>query len=158
MRIFTKTYFFLLFFVFLFSSSKAQNSILIFNEDFETGNYPFVADSSFGLPQGINSWVINNEYNGNGIYPNTTSQTNTVSGTIGNPGGYYLHISDTTQITNVSNANYDTQNSSDHFYVLDRNFCTLGFDSIEFSFFYLCEGSANAYAEVFYSIDGGSWI
>ena len=65
MRIFTKTYFFLLFFVFLFSSSKAQNSILIFNEDFETGNYPFVADSSFGLPQGVNSWVINNEYNGN---------------------------------------------------------------------------------------------
>ena len=103
MRIFTKTYFFLLFFVFLFSSSKAQNSILIFNEDFETGNYPFVVDSSFGLPQGVNSWVINNEYNGNGIYPNTTSQTSTVSGTIGNPNGYYLHITDTTQIINVAN-------------------------------------------------------
>ena len=158
MRIFTKTYFFLLFFVFLFSSSKAQNSILIFNEDFETGNYPFVADSSFGLPQGVNSWVINNEYNGNGIYPNTTSQTSTVSGTIGNPNGYYLHITDTTQIINVANANFNPNSTSDHFVVLDRNFCTLGFDSIEFSFFYLCEGSANAYAEVYYSIDGGSWI
>ena len=154
-----KKYFLLLFVILLFPTfSWTQNSILIFNEDFETGNYSFMADSSFGLPQGINSWVVNNEYNGNGIYPNTTSQTNTISGTIGNPGGYYLHISDTTQITNVSNANYDTQNSSDHFYVLNRNFCTLGFDSIEFSFFYLCEGSNTDYAEVFYSVDGGNWI
>ena len=139
MAFLSKKYFLLLFVILLFPTfSWTQNSILIFNEDFETVNYSFMADSSFGLPQGINSWVVNNEYNGNGIYPNTTSQTNTVSGTIGNPGGYYLHISDTTQITNVSNANYDTQNSSDHFYVLDRSFCTLGFDSIEFSFFYLC--------------------
>ena len=159
MAFLSKKYFLLLFVILLFPTfSWTQNSILIFNEDFETGNYSFMADSSFGLPQGINSWVVNNEYNGNGIYPNTTSQTNTVSGTIGNPGGYYLHISDTTQITNVSNANYDTQNSSDHFYVLDRSFCTLGFDSIEFSFFYLCEGSNTDYAEVFYSIDGGNWI
>jgi len=142
----------------MISNIKAQNGILIFNEDFETGNYPFVADSSFGFPQGINSWIVNNEYNGNGIYPNTTVQTNTFSGTIGNPGGNYLHIVDTTQLSIVSNTNYNPQSSSDHFYVLDRSFCTLGFDSIELSFFYICEGSVNAYAEVFYSIDGGSWI
>ena len=159
MTFLSKKYIFL-FFVVLLSSTFAwtQNAILIFNEDFETGNYPFVADSSFGLPQGVNSWVINNEYNGNGIYPNTTSQTSTVSGTIGNPNGYYLHITDTTQIINVANANFNPNSTSDHFVVLERNFCTLGFDSIEFSFFYLCEGSANAYAEVFYSIDGGNWI
>ncbi len=159
MNSFIKKYLFLLFAILLSPTfGYSQNAILIFNEDFETGNYPFVADSSFGNPLGINSWMVNNEYNGNGIYPNTTSQTNTVSGTIGNPGGYYLHISDTTQITNVANANFEPSAASDHFYVLDRSFCTLGFDSIEFSFFYLCEGSANAYAEVFYSIDGGSWI
>jgi len=159
MKFLSKRYHFLLFVILLSPTFIwSQNAILIFNEDFETGNYPFVADSSFGLPQGVNSWVINNEYNGNGIYPNTTSQTNTVSGTIGNPNGYYLHIADSTQITNVSNANFQPNSTSDHFLVLDRNFCTLGFDSIEFSFFYLCEGSANAYAEVYYSINGGSWI
>ncbi len=147
-------------FIFLLIPEYAftQNSILIFNEDFESGNNPFIEDSSFGLPSGINKWIINNEYNGNGIYPNTTSQTNTISGTIGNPNGNYLHIADTTQITNVANANYDPQSSSDHFYVLEESFCTLGYDSIEFSFFYLCEGSNTDYAEVFYSIDGGSWI
>jgi len=49
MRFFNKIYFLILFYVFLFSNIKAQNGILIFNEDFETGNYPFVADSSFAF-------------------------------------------------------------------------------------------------------------
>ena len=159
MAFLSKKYFFLLFVVLLSPTfAWTQNAILIFNEDFESGTNLFVSDSSFGLPQGVNTWVTNNEYNGNGIYPNTTSQSNTVSGTIGNPNGYYLHITDTTQITNVANANFNPNSTSDHFVVLDRNFCTLGFDSIEFSFFYLCEGSVNVYAEVYYSIDGGSWI
>ncbi|MBC8265895.1 MAG: gliding motility-associated C-terminal domain-containing protein [Flavobacteriales bacterium] len=159
MKFLSKKYLFLLFVILLAPTFIwSQNAILIFNEDFESGTNLFVADSSFGNPLGINSWITNNEYNGNGIYPNTTSQTNTVSGTIGNPNGYYLHITDTTQITNVSNTNFNPSSASDHFYVLDRSFCTLGFDSIEFSFFYLCEGSANAYAEVFYSIDGGNWV
>ena len=134
----SKKYYSLLLVILLISNiAWAQNSILIFNEDFETGNTLFIADSSFGLPQGINSWIINNEYNGNGIYPNTTSQTNTVSGTIGNPNSYYLHIADTSQLSSVANANYDPNSSSDHFIILNQSFCTLGFDSIEFSFFYV---------------------
>jgi gliding motility-associated-like protein len=159
MNVFSKKYLFFLFTILLTPIFiYSQNAILIFNEDFETGNYPFIADSSFGNPLGVNAWIVNDEYNGNGIYPNTTSQVNTVSGTIGNPDSYYLHITDTTQFSNVSNANFNSSIASDHFYVLDRSFCTLGFDSIEFSFFYLCEGSSNAYAEVYYSIDGGNWI
>ena len=151
MRVFTTRYIFCLLAVFLIVPfGWSQNGILIFNEDFETGANAFIADSSFGIPQGINSWIKNNEYSGNGIYPNTTSQTNTISGTIGNPNGYYLHISDTTQLSSVANANYDPNSASDHFVVLDQGFCTLGFDSIEFSFFYVCEGSTNAYAEVYY--------
>ena len=139
MKFLSKKYFFLLFVILLGPTfSWSQNAILIFNEDFESGTNLFIADSSFGLPQGVNSWITNNEYNGNGIYPNTTSQTSTVSGTIGNPNGYYLHITDTTQTTNVANANFQPNSTSDNFYVLDRSFCTLGFDSIEFSFFYLC--------------------
>ena len=159
MNVFSKKYLFFLFAILLTPIFiYSQNAILIFNEDFETGNYPFIADSSFGNPLGVNAWIVNDEYNGNGIYPNTTSQVNTLSGTIGNPDSYYLHITDTTQFSNVSNANFNSSIASDHFYVLDRSFCTLGFDSIEFSFFYLCEGSSNAYAEVYYSIDGGNWI
>ena len=65
MTFLSKKYFLLLFVILLFPTfSWTQNSILIFNEDFETGNYSFMADSSFGLPQGVNSWVVNNEYNG----------------------------------------------------------------------------------------------
>ncbi|MEE2699749.1 MAG: gliding motility-associated C-terminal domain-containing protein [Bacteroidota bacterium] len=159
MNIFSTKYLFALFAILLAPIFVcSQNAILIFNEDFETGNYPFITDSSFGNPLGTNAWIVNNEYNGNGIYPNTTSQINTVSGTIGNPNGYYLHITDTVQLSNVANANFNSATVSDHFFVLDRSFCTLGFDSIEFSFFYLCEGSSNAYAEVYYSIDGGNWI
>ena len=51
-------------FIFLLIPEYAftQNSILIFNEDFESGNNPFIEDSSFGLPSGINKWIINNEH------------------------------------------------------------------------------------------------
>ena len=90
MKFFEKKYLVFLFAILLTPSFVySQNAILIFNEDFETGISPFIADSSFSNPVGINSWIVNNEYNGNGIYPNTTNQNNTVSGTIGNPNSYY---------------------------------------------------------------------
>ena len=60
MNVFSKKYHFFLFAILLTPIFiYSQNAILIFNEDFETGNYPFIADSSFGNPLGVNTWIVN---------------------------------------------------------------------------------------------------
>ena len=58
MKFFEKKYLVFLFAILLTPSFVySQNAILIFNEDFETGISPFIADSSFSNPVGINSWI-----------------------------------------------------------------------------------------------------
>ena len=133
-------------------------SIQLFTEDFQTGGGSFTLNGSGpGTNAGDNQWAVNNTYAGSIPYPNTMREDSTYSGTIGSaPYSKYLHINNVP--SGVSNCNYDPTAQSDRFAYMTNGMCTLGMDSVHFSFFYLCEGSATAYGKVYYSINNGAWI
>ena len=146
----------------LLANSTHAQIMLLFGEDFE--NFPYaVVENDTGGPgsnTGANTWVVNNEFDGQGVYPNTMSQDSTIGGVIGlAPHSHYLHIHDSLEasVSGVANANFDNQSPSDRFVPLANGFCTLGLVDVIFTFFYLCEGSADSYGQVYYSIDGGPW-
>jgi len=136
---------------------KAQ-SIQLFTEDFQTGGSSFTLNGAGpGSALGNNQWMVNNQYSGVPTYPNTMRQDSTYSGTIGSaPYSNYLHIHDVP--SGITNCNYDPTNQSDRFAYITNGLCTLGMDSVHFSFFYLCEGSATAYGKLYYSANNGPWI
>jgi gliding motility-associated-like protein len=149
----------LLLFSFVFVNSfllKAQ-STQIFTEDFQTGGASFTLNSGGPAASvGNNKWIVNNNYTGLPTYPNTMREDSTYSGTIAfAPYSQYLHIHDAA--SGVNNCNYNPTNASDNFAYMSSGICTLGMDSVHFSFFYLCEGSATAYGQVYYSVSGGPW-
>ncbi|TND05093.1 MAG: PKD domain-containing protein [Bacteroidetes bacterium] len=146
-------------FGFCFVSSMllhAQN-ILIFTENFQTGGGTFTLNGTGpGSGTGTNQWIINNQYSGAPTYNNTYSQDSTYNGTISfAPFSEYLHIYD--MPSGITNCNYNPSNPSDQFAFMTNGICTMGMDSVHFSFFYLCQGSPTAYGEVYYSVNNGPW-
>lgn len=142
---------------------RAQN-IQVMVEDFESSSSFFTWDDTTGpgTPTGSNNWIINDEYDGQGTYPNTTRQDSTTIGTIGGaPFSNYLHIYDTTG--SVENCNYKPSAASDRFAYTSGSFCTLGLTDARLVFFYVAGGDTinlsnpNAYGEVYYKADGGPW-
>lgn len=142
------------------TTTLTAQTTLVYSEDFENGPGSFILNTtSVGSPSGTNQWIVNNAYSGGGVYPNTTSQSNTVGGSINfAPFSNYLHIHDSTAAAqlNVFNANYNPSSASDRF-VETGNFCTLGLDSVRIAFYYLCEGNPNASAQLYYQADNGPW-
>ncbi len=136
---------------------KAQ-SIQLFTEDFQTGGSSFTQNGAGPSSDiGNNQWIINNQYSGVPTYPNTMPEDSTYSGTIGSaPNSSYLHIHDVS--SGITNCNYDPASASDRFAYMTNGLCTLGMDSVHFSFFYLSEGSGTAYGKVYYSANNGPWI
>jgi len=140
--------------------------ILFMTEDFEQPSNTFAFDTGTVAPgtiSGPNRWIINNSFDGGGIYPNTTRQDSitggSILGTITNaPFSTYLHIHDGNAAPAIANANYDATAASDHFVYTSNSFCTLGLTDVTLTFFYLCAGSATAYGEVYYSVNGGAWL
>ncbi len=137
--------------------SFAQQTILLFTETFENYNGSFELNvAGNGANSGDNQWIINNNFNGQGTYPNTIRQDSVTSGTITNaPFSTYLHIHDAA--SGITNANYNTNASSDRFTHTTNGFCTLGLTDVTLDFFYLAEGDADNYGEVFFSVNGGAW-
>lgn len=156
-KISTRIYQIALILLYLFfhgSHISAQQTFIIYNENFETGGSSMTLNTSgVGTPGGTNQWIINNQYLGNSTYPNTTSQIFTYSGTISNTNGKYLHITNTG--ASVTNCIYNPAVSSDRF-ATTGDFCTMGITNVTLNFFYICEGSSNAYGSIYYSLDGGS--
>ena len=155
--IFKNTIVLVVFFMISCCLLKAQ-SIQLFTEDFQTGGASLTINGSGpGTSTGSNQWVINSQYNGAPSYPNTMRQDSTYGGTIGAaPYSSYLHIYDAPSA--ITNCNYNPTNQSDRFAYITQGLCTLGMDSVHFSFFYLSEGSSTAYGKVYYSADNGPWI
>ena len=146
--------------VFSFEKVNAQQTIQIYQEDFNSGGANFLLNT--GGPSsnsGPNQWIINNSFNGNGTYPNTPDETQTVSGTIaGAPISPYLHIHDIAVAPATSNANYNPAVASDNFAQINEDMCTVGLENTILTFFYIGEGNASDYCELYYSINsGGSW-
>src|SRR5689334_16351858 len=115
-----------------------------------------------GSNTGVNKWTINNVYDGQSIYPNTVRQDSTYIGTItGAPFSKYLHIYDSGNGASqgITNASYDPAISSDRFAIINTDgVCTMGFDTVYFSFFYTCMGdTSDAYGQVYYSRNSGPW-
>ncbi len=137
---------------------KAQTNIMVYSEDFETGATGVQMNATGnGTNTGSNMWVINNSYTGTPLYPNTTNQSVTAGGNISfAPYSKYLHIYD--QAGGVTSCNYNPTNASDRFVILTNGFCTLGMSDVKLTFFYLCQGSPTAYAEIYYSINNGAWV
>ena len=143
---------------FLLNSCAWTQDIQLFTEDFESGGASFSLNNGGpGSNSGSNQWIVNNQYSGAPTFPNTTTQDNTTSGTIGfAPTSNYLHIHNSP--SGITNANYDPADASDQFAYMNFGLCTYGLTDVHISFFYICEGSAGAYGTVWYSADGGPWI
>ena len=93
-------------------------SFILFEEDFENtpSSFTLNTDGIAGAPIGTNTWIINDEYDGFPLYPETPNQDSVLSGTIGGaPFSNYLHIHDANSFPGVANANYDPSNASDNF-------------------------------------------
>ncbi len=131
-----------------------QNT-LIYSNDFDNSTGVTLNSSVFGANTGPNRWGITNLYIGQPLFPNTISQDSTFGGTITNANGNYLHIFDS-NISGIANANFDPNQASDRFTTLGP-FCTQGDDSVHFAFFYLCQGNANSYGQVYYKANNGAW-
>lgn len=138
-------------------STLWAQDILLLTESFETGGSSIsINNGGPGSNTGNNQWIVNNSYSGAPTYPNTTTQDNTVSGTIGfAPTSNYLHIHD--QPSGITNNNYAPSAVSDQFAYTQFGLCTYGMIDVHFSFFWLCEGNADAYGTIYYSTDGGPW-
>ena len=68
---------------FYFEGCFSQSTVQLFIEDFNGFNSTVTLNSgSIGTNTGSNKWIINSEYDGLGIRPNTTSQDSTYGGTI----------------------------------------------------------------------------
>lgn len=144
----------------IMSATLAGQTFQLFTEDFNvpTGSFILNTPGPGGAAVGTNKWVINNSYTGGFGYPNTTTQDLTESGTIGGaPTSTYLHIYDEEGAPAITCASYDPTSTSDNFAEMSGGFCTLGLIDIEFTFFWLCEGGAGDYGQVYYSADGGPW-
>lgn len=148
------------------AGAYGQQPVLLLAEDFEQPSSTFVFDTGTiapGTAAGPNRWIINNEFDGGGIYPNTTRQDSFIAGsfigTITNsPFSRYMHIHDeNAALSGVANANYNSGAASDRFAYTYRGFCTRGLTDVTIAFFFICEGSAGAYGEVWFSADFGPW-
>jgi gliding motility-associated-like protein len=142
---------------FLSNHYLQSQSLLLYTEDFQTGGTGFTLNSGGpGSNTGTNQWIINNQYSGAPTYNDTYRQDSTYSGTISfAPFSENLHIHDAP--SGITNCNYDPGVTSDRFAYMTNGICTMGMDSVHFSFFYLCQGSGTAYGEVYYSINNGPW-
>ncbi len=136
---------------------RAQN-VLLFSENFQNGGGTFTLNGNGpGSNTGTNEWIVNNQYTGAPTYQNTMSQDSTYSGTISfAPYSQNLHIYDVP--SGITNCNFNPSNASDRFANMTSGICTMGMDSVHFSFFYLCQGSPTAYGEVYYSANNGPWV
>src|SRR5262245_50156581 len=123
-------------FLLLVLGTAAQAQQVLFSEGFDGSTYKFKPNAEgVGLGSGNNMWVVNNMYNGGGIYKNTPTQDSTVSGSIGGaPYSNYLHVSSTKALVGTNNCNWDTASKSDWFAY--SSFCTAGMKDIKISFYW----------------------
>jgi len=148
--------------LFVAAQEQGLQTILLLSLTFDDGNNPMVFDSAGPSGNfGSNDWVINNLYSGQPTYPNTPNEDSTLNELVINnaPTSNYLHVYDVNTFNGngVGNDNWNPANASDRFCYTGASFCTLGMDSVKFSFDWICQGDSNAYGQVYYSNGNGVW-
>lgn len=158
----SKKYFVAFLIFFLVARFASAQYFQLLYQPFEFIGTTDTAATGIGTNSGVNKWCINNVYDGQSIYPNTVRQDSTYIGTItGAPFSKYMHIRDSGNgaAQGILNCSYDPSAASDRLAIIDTaGVCTIGFDTVYFSFFYTCMGDTNnAYGQVYYSRNSGPW-
>jgi len=153
----------------LSNASVAQTTILL--EDFEGGTIDFTLNSTTmgSTNTGFNEWVVNDVYAGGsgtitcGIsFPYTVAVTAPQLAGISSPNGKYAHIlSDDMVNDGIFNAGFrpadgTCTNAENYFMVLTNPINTSAFTGVGIDFWWLANGGADNYGELYYSVDGGS--
>ena len=156
---------------------QAQNADTLLYENFETGGASFTLNSADqgGVSAGVgyNQWILNDEYTGGSgqlvcsgfpttfTVPDTPTQPTVITG---DSTSTYMHMSsDAGQAAGIFNCSYLAANglcggNESNFSRMSQDISTVGYDSVQVSFIWLCAGSQNIYGELYYSIDAGaSW-
>lgn len=156
--------------------SGMQAQTTLFTETFDgVSGHAFTLNtadqSSTAGTGGSNYWIVNNSYTGgNGSliclgYPFGFTIANTPAQPVGitnNPSSKYLHITSTAAVSSgISNASFTAADGfcnfdENNFSKMTNDVSTIGFDSVEVSFYWLCAGGAQSYGEVYYSTNAGS--
>jgi PKD repeat protein len=167
----------LMFYLLLATVTTYAQDTLVY-ENFETGGLEFTLnttdESGVSAAAGYNQWVVNNFFTGGsgqlncGGFPTTFTIPDTPLQPASITGGAttnYMHLSsDAAQAAGINNcsflaANGLCGNDEYNFTRMTQAINTVGYDSVNVSFIWLCEGGNNTYGEFYYSIDqGNSWI
>jgi gliding motility-associated-like protein len=154
-----KIKYFQLLIVSLFFALAANAQQQLYSETFNNATNTFTLNDTIvsNTGFGTNKWIVDSNYFGGGIYPNTVNENNTFGGTInGAPYSKYLHIYDSA--SGYLNDNYNPSVASDRLAHMTSGICTWGITNVNVQFYYLCQGSHTAYGELVYSINEGPWV
>ncbi|MFN4122503.1 MAG: T9SS type A sorting domain-containing protein [Flavobacteriales bacterium] len=149
----------------------------LYFEDFNAATSTFTLNTSdvSSTATGSNIWVINNSYTGGSGSGNvicfgvplpvnfTINNTPTQPGGItGGPTSGYLHTASNLAIgAGITNSSFQAAdglctNPENIFACMSSQVSTVGFDNVNFTFWWVCNGSANNFGEVYYSTNGGT--
>jgi len=155
--------------------SGMQAQTTLFTETFDGASHAFTLNTSdqsaTAGTSGSNYWIVNNSYmGGNGSlfclgFPfsftvaATTSQPVAITNS---PNSKYLHIVSAAAVSSgISNASFTAADGfcnfdENNFSKMTNDVSTIGLDSVEVSFYWLCSGGTESYGEVYYSTNAGS--
>ena len=168
----------LLLMLFNVTIASAQTSDTLFYERFETGGSTFILNTAdmggVNASTGYNQWVLNNAYTGGSGqlvcagFPTTFTIPNTQlqpAGVMGGTSTNYIHISsDAAQASGIFNNSFLAANglcggNESNFTAMNQDVSSIGYSTVNLSFWWMCGGGNNSFGEVYYSIDGGTnWI
>ncbi|OFZ63794.1 MAG: hypothetical protein A3D92_05975 [Bacteroidetes bacterium RIFCSPHIGHO2_02_FULL_44_7] len=146
----------------------------IYQETFESGNSFTMNSTDMGGAATYNTWLMNNNYTGGSgsfvclSFPFTFTVVNTPTqpGAItGSPSSNYMHITAQAAVSSGINcASYIPADgtcvlSESNFTKMTNAISTVGFSNVSFDFWWMCAGSADAFGELYYSLDNGAtWV
>lgn len=143
----------------------------IYQENFETGNSFTMNSTDLGGATTYNTWLMNNTYTGGSGtfvclgFPFSFTVVNTPSqpgGITNSPSSNYMHIAAQAAVSSGINcASYIPSDGTcvsneSNFAKMTSSISTVGFTNVTFDFWWMCAGSATAFGELYYSLDGGT--
>ncbi len=153
--------------------NEAYSQTILYSEDFEGGNSFSLNVGDMGSsPAGDNLWVVNNTFiggSGSGLclgaipfnftVPNSPLQP---VGILNQPTSTYMHITSQVALTaGLACASWIVPdglcfNPGTYMTKMSNDISTIGSDSVEFNFWWMCGGDAVEYGQVYYSTNSGS--
>ena len=136
-------------------TAKADQLIQLFVNDFndidQVNNEFNLNSNEAGNNDGINQWIVNDQYNGGNLYPDTPEQDGVSGGDANSP---YLHTYNSAYT--FSNANYDVNETSDVYALMKASVCTHHLVNVRIAFSYI-GGDEYSYMELYYNKDQKGW-